>query len=216
MEGPRAWDTIGSLARLPGRIANMTWIAARTPILLLGSLLALLAGACGSSAPVEDPSPDRTGIPHIDRIIEAALSDDGEALQALVSYATLPCTEAEGFGGPPKCAAGESEGTPVEVLPVLGSEGHHLRREQVAGWQGIPEANLVAVYRVGTEGYADPYFPRGDTALAFLQAGHPGMVILQVTSEGIVRLDYSFESPEAGLPGVDADAFLLGPFVPGE
>jgi len=77
------------------------------------------------------PPETRTGIQIVDVVIEAVLADDLEAERELIHYTTTGCTTVSGLGGPPKCRADEGEGTPVEVFPVLGVEGRHVRREDI-------------------------------------------------------------------------------------
>ena len=56
----------------------------------------------------------------LDPVISAVLSNDLEARRALIHFTTAGCTNAQGLGGPPKCEPGQTEGTPVQYLPILG------------------------------------------------------------------------------------------------
>lgn len=82
------------------------------------------------------------------------------------------------------------EGTPLMTLPILSSDLGHLTADELSAWQGIGKAQLYAVYRTGPYTYADEYFPAGEYAAAFLPAGSDFAFILQVTKDGIVRIDY--------------------------
>jgi hypothetical protein len=64
--------------------------------------------------PTQIPGAAITSISQIDSVINAILSNDLDERLALVRYANVGCTTAEGLGGPPKCEEGQTEGTPVE------------------------------------------------------------------------------------------------------
>jgi hypothetical protein len=61
----------------------------------------------------------------------------------------------------------------VEVLPFIGPEGSHLRREEVQDWTGLDVSELVAVYRLSDQVYADENYPSGDYRVHF--ASQPGI-----------------------------------------
>lgn len=136
------------------------------------------------------PPEKRTGIEELDLIIDTVLAHDFERLKTMTSYLTIGCTHADGLGGPPKCTDGEAEGTVVEVVPFLGPEGHHQRRQQYERWQGPDVLGLLAVYRVSSNVYSDGPYPTGDYALVFLEVERMIPVTLQITDGRIIRLDY--------------------------
>jgi hypothetical protein len=92
--------------------------------------------------------------------------------------------------GPPKCLGNETEGTLVEVLPILGQEGQHIRRSEINSLPGIGAAQLYAVYRTSESTYSDEFFPGGDFGVTFLLEDQVNTVVFQVTEDGIVRIDY--------------------------
>ena len=154
------------------------WIRFIYRAVLVG--LAALSPACGlaggapsptSPGPLQGETP--TGIEELDRIIAAALAGDTALLREMIRYTTLRCLTLEGLGGPPPCREGESEGTLVEVLPFIGPEGSHLRREDGQDWTGLDVSELVAVYRLSDQVYADENYPVGDYGVLF--AGQPGI-----------------------------------------
>jgi hypothetical protein len=181
---------------------------------LMISTLLLLA-ACSPSGGLK-PVPDaqgtysletRTGIEVIDNVIEAVASGDREQLESLISYTTAPCTTREGFGGPPKCLEGEAEGTLVDGLPMIGSEGGHIRKDEIGNWTGVDASALFAVYRNSEEGVNEPYYPRGEYAVVFLTGEGPSAITLRIAEGGIVRVDYPFtESLEQLKNMVEQDA----------
>ncbi|HSB66730.1 MAG TPA: hypothetical protein VLD65_09130 [Anaerolineales bacterium] len=150
-----------------------------------------LAAACSLQAAL---TPGETTVPHLDQITSAVSSGSKEDLLSLFKFSSLPCTKAEGMGGPPKCLADEAEGTLVEVLPILGPEGHHIRRSEMSSWPGIGDAQLYAAYRNSKSTYSDEFFPAGDYGIAFVMPDKVDGVVFQVTEEGIVRLDYQMLS----------------------
>lgn len=154
----------------------------------------------GTSAPTSEATPAaggipthppsaRTKIPAVDRVIEAALSGDSAALRGLMRFITTPCTTAEGLGGPPKCAAGEADGTAVEVFPVGGPEGTFVRAAEADGLLPLKVAGLYGVYRVPADAYREEYWPAGEYGVVFARTDGSFVVVL-VSREGIVRLDY--------------------------
>lgn len=113
------------------------------------------------------------------------------------------------MGGPPKCLADEAEGTLVDVLPILGPEGHHMRRSEFSAWPGIGGAHLYAAFRTSESTYSDEFFPAGEFGVAFLLSDKASLVVLQVTADGIVRLDY----PALPIENILKDnEIILGPY----
>ena len=167
--------------------------------------------AC-TNPPSPTPPTSRTGIAYVDAVIDAGESGDPQALKRLVFFSTFPCTTGEGFGGPPKCLPGEPEATLVEALPVLGSEGGHVRMDEIDEWEGIGAAKLYGVYRTGSETYSDEFFPSGEFAVVFIPAGSEIPLTLQVTQNGIIRFDQGFRPTLEELLREHGSDFVLGPF----
>jgi hypothetical protein len=116
------------------------------------------------------------------------------------------------LGGPPSCREGEAEGTLVEVLPSLGSEGSFLRKDEIDNWPGLDISALYAVYRVSENAYSEEYFPKGDYGIFLIGGENTPGVILQVEPDGIVRIDYVLD--ESSFPAIlqrDASEIILGP-----
>jgi len=173
--------------------------------------LAVTAVAC-TTPPSPTPPSTRTGIAYVDAVIDAGESGDPRALKQLVFFSTFPCTAREGFGGPPKCLPGEPEATLVEALPVVGSEGGHVRMNEIDEWEGIGAARLYGVYRTGSATYSDEFFPPGEFAVVFIPAGSDSPLTLQVTQDGIVRFDQGFGPTLEELFQEHGSDFVLGPF----
>ncbi len=152
-----------------------------------------------------------TGIEAVDRVIAAVLSNDAAQVRSLLVFTSVGCTNADGLGGPPKCRAGEAEGTPVDVFPSLSVEGSHMRREDLEAWVPINVSLVYAVYRVSDQAYTEPAFPAGEYAILFIGAEGDPAVIAQVTSAGIVRLDYILDGDYKARLERDAGEFLIAP-----
>ena len=125
--------------------------------------VAILASAC---MPMATPTPAATAlvplptlaekyysldvpttIDEIDIILATVNSSDKQKLTDFFSYTTIACkTIVNGLGGPPACREGEAEGTLVQVLPVLSSEGYYLYKDEISNWPGLDVAGLYAVY----------------------------------------------------------------------
>jgi len=163
------------------------------------------------------PPHTRTGLPVVDAIIEAALADDRPALRELVHYTVTGCTHELGLGTPPKCEAGQDEGTMVEVFPVLGPEGVFVRREHIESVFTPGSKTLYAVYRVPAAAYQEDYWPAGDYGIVFLYDEQPGAgaITLLADAEGIVRLiDHQSLAQALELEvGVRVHEFILPPFT---
>lgn len=118
-----------------------------------------------------------------------------EELQ-LLQFSSLPCTHADGLGGPPKCREGDKEGTQIEAFPFLGAEGGHIRRIEKEDWPGVQATGVYTVYHVSEQVYSDEAYPAGEYAiLLFLAENDDYLITAQVRDGKIVRFDYNFGSP---------------------
>jgi hypothetical protein len=135
-------------------------------------------------------------------------------LRSLIQFTDTKCTTADGLGGPPKCREGEAEGTPVEVLPIFGPEGHFFHKEDIEDWTGIKAVGLYAVYEVSSEAVSEPDYPAGRYAVMFLDQENQGVTSLRVDNGRIVRVDYILDgSPETwnGWMEREASNVILAP-----
>jgi hypothetical protein len=119
---------------------------------LVGLLaLTMLLAACGA----DGDKRNRTGIPEVDRIIEAVLSEDVDALMGMVRYQQAECSTSETFDFPesPRCEAGQAEGSAVDVFVSGSCKPAYVTREEVTGFLrlNIEDAGLsvYAVYSTG-------------------------------------------------------------------
>jgi hypothetical protein len=187
----------------------LTYQPPKSTVFVFVLSLAWLAAACSPGAPA--PAAE-AAVPHLEALVSAAATGSSEDLLDLVQLSQLPCTTVEGLGGPPKCQAGEAEGTLVEVLPVLGPEGHHMRRTELSSWTGIDGAQLYAAFRTSESVYSDEFYPAGEYGVAFLLPDEANVVVFQVTQDGIVRLDYHVPQTIDDL--LEQSEVILGPASP--
>ncbi len=134
----------------------------------------------------------RTGLNQVDQIIDVVLARDMDQFRQKIKFTTSGCTHADGLGGPEKCREGEAEGTLVEVLPFLGAEGSHLRRDEISEWQGIDVAGLYAVYRVSDEAFSSQDYPAGEYGIVFRTKYPQDIVTFQAENGSILRVDSTF------------------------
>ena len=195
------------------------------------SLVLLLVSACAPAAtPAEEAAttePEststtekyhsrdtRTGIAEIDTVLEAVGSNDPQKLRDAIHYSTLACKTVNALGGPPPCHEGEAEGTLVEALPILGSEGGHLRKEDIKDSFVLDVTSLYAVYRVSEKVFSDANYPKGDYGVILVGADNSSTVVLQIKEGGIVRIDFVMnDSPDAlrNILERDASEVILAP-----
>lgn len=160
------------------------------------------------------PLSTRTGIADIDVVLDAVESNDPQQVRDLLRFINVPCSMADGLGGPPKCRENEPEGTLVEVFPFLGGEGSYLHKENFDLWTGIAVTRLYAVYRNSESVFSDETFSAGEYAVLFLSEDNFPGTILQVTDGQIVRIDTVFDPSPEGLANIlnrDASDLILPP-----
>jgi hypothetical protein len=171
----------------------------------------VVAGRTPTPAEPYYPLDTRTGVEVIDRVLEAVASGDRQALFSVVEFTNARCTNVEAMGGPPKCREGEAEGSPVETLPFLSSEGHHLRRDEIKQWNEIDAIGLYAIYEVKAAAITfEQYFPVGKYAILLITEGSDPAVALRIGERGIVRVDTIFDaSPQALNAMIEREASKL-------
>jgi hypothetical protein len=184
-------------------------------------LLTLGIAACAPTAPEPaaaepiHPLTAQTGIETIDHVLEAVASGDPQSLRSLVEFTNAVCTGQEGLGGPPKCRAGEDEGTPVEVLSCVGGEGSFIRRDEIGSWPGITASSIYAIYEVNAAVISsEQYYPMGKYVVLFVSGENQPAVALRIGERGIVRVDTIFDaSPESlrALVEREASTVILAP-----
>lgn len=156
----------------------------------------------------------QTQIPEIDRILQAVSAKDTAALEELVQFTTVECTDETGMGGPPKCWGGPyassplENGTPVEVIQILGPEGMWVFPETIAPTlKELTEfTGIYAIYSLASEN------SEGQYGILFLDDGDLPVEVR--VDEGIVAIYYHYfrqdGSPE-NIVAQYAQEFVLPP-----
>jgi len=161
------------------------------------------------------PLTTRTGIETIDQVLIAVAGGDQESLRSLVEFTNAHCTQQDGLGGPPKCRAGETDGTPVEVLSFLGSEGSFLRKDEIGSWTGIAASGIYAVYEVNTAVISsEQYYSIGKYVILFVAEENQPLAAVRIGERGIVRVDTIFDSSPESLRALverEASTVILTP-----
>jgi hypothetical protein len=161
------------------------------------------------AVPQLHPPDTRTGSPPLDAIIDAILAHDITARRELTRLTVVGCTHADGLGGPPKCREDEAEGTPLEVLPILSSEGHHVRVEDLDQALLFQVEGLYAVFEFADDVWDSSDYPAGEVGLLFLQSGPPFPLTVHVADGAIVRLDYHIGDTLDSVFREDANRIIL-------
>ena len=203
----------------------------RTRQIAILLFMTLLASAClpmttptpAATAPVPLPTSAEkyhsfdtpTTMEEIDTILAALNSNDKQKLTDLFSYNTIACkTLVYGLGGPPPCPEGKPGGTPVEVLPVLSSEGYYLYKDEISNWPGLDVAGLYAVYQVSDRVFSDENYPKGEYGVILVGNENIPGIIMHITNMGIVRMDDVLDNAPDALQAVlerDAERVILAP-----
>ena len=135
--------------------------------------------------------------------------------RSLIQYTAIGCSTANGLGGPPPCAPGETEGTLIEVFPVGGAEGHYVRPEDIDLTLEFSVDTLYAVYQPVPGIDPVEYWPVGEYALLFdRQVYNKSMPITAFVQDGrLVRLDFSAYpvDPSQLLSAIPLDRILISP-----
>jgi hypothetical protein len=164
-----------------------------------------------TDTPEHQITPTKTAIiPELDKIIAVVLQEEVQELVQLLEFIPLQCTEADGLGGPPKCESDENEGDSIDVLPMLGPEGHFLRKEEADAWGGLEITELYTVYKNAEDVYADENYPAGEYAIVFVGKPEITHVTLRVSNGKIVRIDYGIGSPP-DINENDVETYLVSP-----
>ena len=187
------------------------WTKKTITMAVMGLALAVAAAACGDGGasapgggkrgtPVPTTAP-LTGVPALDKTLAAVRAHDPRMLDALVVYSDVACgAPAQGAGGPPVCAAGETPGQAVRVLPATQCEGLYLRpNESLQALTGFTtdDVTVFGVWRT-----PERYYPAGEYSVVLdlfpMNMPHMSREII-VSADGIVGLNIGCGETPAGL-----------------
>lgn len=193
----------------------------RSCLLFVCALLTAMLAACQPISPasfadevavpasVPDTSFAPTGIVAVDALATTIATRDNTAFASAIRYTDIPCSNAEGLGGPPRCPEGQPEGTVVSVLPIVESELYFVDAESLDPVQMLDLDPLYAVYEAPettTSVYAFPElevdWPLARYVLVYPHGSHPGAVVsMFVTGDGeIMRVVYRFGGVDDAIP----------------
>lgn len=186
------------------------------------SIMVLLISACVPvpgrdvlQVEIANASPNQEVRDELEPILRAMLSGIITDQLARLQYAYIPCADMDGLGGPPRCMEGVAEGTIVEVLPLLGTEGSFATSESMENiFNNFMVKNLYSVYRVTPGPNDDPNYPIGEYAMLFDRDLNdtPVPVVLRVTDGRIVRMDFHIGIPVADmLKDIPVDQVIITP-----
>jgi hypothetical protein len=144
----------------------------------------------------------RYGIPEVDRVLDTLFLHPDQA-DSLVVYTKAPCTTFDGLGGPPKCTESQNEGTIVEGIPVLGSEGQFIPKGSRGLTDIIGQTDLLGVFKVVEDFKSEEYYPAGQYGIVLTQKVTSTIVVLRLTPDGIVRLDFPTQIPGKEQPDLE-------------
>lgn len=136
----------------------------------------------------------------VNATINLLLDRDIEALTEKFQLLDVPCTTADGLGGPPKCPPGFAQGTVMTVFPVSCGEGQYLGPEPERVATAIidyPEPQLFSVVLLEPRETPEWYFPMGTYSVILeFDARELGRVFRLDDQGKIVRVNYCFISLE--------------------
>ncbi len=155
------------------------------------------------------PADVQTGIPAVDRVLDALRSRDSQQLADVIDYLLIGCVaEQMGIGSRPLCAEGEAIGTLIRVFPGSQCEGFYRSPEGAIRHIIGLAVRAPRVYALSRTGSSSDDWPSGDYALAMTLSSGFG-VTLFVGDEGIIRTSGSCG---ALAPGQADDAeYILPP-----
>ena len=144
----------------------------RFSILGASSVFMLFVLACSdddSGKPAATNTAAAAAVPtDVQAVIAAIQSGDAPAIRKLLAFQDFKCTKELGAGGPPKCAAGESDGTVVRVFQFIGCEPDWRREATV----DAAVADIVAIKQLVRYAVFVP------PASGYLLSGHQYVALL--------------------------------------
>lgn len=128
--------------------------------------------------PVSNNPRNATDNPLVNATINQLLDRDIEALTEKIQLLDVPCTTADGLGGPPKCPPGFAQGTVLTIFPVSCGEGSYIGPEPervAAAIINYPEPQLFSVILLEPREDIEWYFPNGVySVILTFETGEPG------------------------------------------
>lgn len=159
----------------------------------------------------------RSGVGALDGTLAVVQSGDAAQLAAAVELAEVPCTsDARGarIPRPPRCRAGEPEGTPVDAFlgqPTAGCTPAYFRASRVGHWASEFFSTHPRPYAAFRSAKASGVAAAGTTTVLFV-TGRGGEVLAVDSSGGItgIGLGLCGKTPSSVFAG-SRGAVVLGP-----
>jgi hypothetical protein len=158
----------------------------------------------------------RTGLPEVDRVLDALFGDDQAALDALVRTQSAVChEEVQGLGDMEVCPEGVEGGTTVEFLPRGSCHGYPWHSRPFYSVLDGSTVALLAVLRLPQPINDYLYWPDGGYLIVFVGShGDPANAFAVYVADGmIVRSQDGCNSVTSLLErGGNSPDYLLEPF----
>lgn len=166
--------------------------------------------ATPTTAPL--PRPTTTGVAAVDAAIRAVLANDAASLKAQFAYFKVNCSlnPSGGFPFPPKCASGEVDDTPVDVLLAMPGEGVYFRPSEADRELSAWLSPGMTLYAAGE--YSKPFIglPEARYWVIFLNSRGGGNELL-VSTSGVVGLAFLYTAQQAESSASATGANLIPP-----
>ena len=166
--------------------------------------------ASPSTAPTASPTPMAalplvpTGEaipPIVAQVIGSVTSKQASSVLPLVAYQNVGCATALGAGGPPKCRAGDPQGTVYKVFGTGRCEGEWVADATKSITDAVSGAgSLYAAAKLKAPSPdPDPTWPKGETVVVFrgVAAGAP-TVYFVLSADKIVRSHMACDGAAGG------------------
>jgi hypothetical protein len=169
------------------------------------------ATAASTAAPTARPT--TTGIASVNSAIRTVLANDPAGLRAQFAFFKVKCSAnpSGGIPQPPTCAAGEADGTPIDVLISISGEGAYRRASEATDSIGRWLAAGTRLYAVLERDASDPQAGNAKYEVVFVTSSGAGNTLLVADNgvTGVVFDNSNNPAQEARLPS--GSTYLIPP-----
>ena len=155
----------------------------------------------------------RTGVPKLDRVLDALFAGDAGKLRALLELTPSPCVvNPQGIHNPPACPQGVASGTMLPVFRALAGEAVWDVDGLLPGWLGRRH-EVYAIYRDPPEA-VDGWIPTAEYAIVLSDLDLSPMFAgeVRVSSGKVTGIIFGGSlGVERFVEGVSSDRFVLPP-----
>lgn len=170
------------------------------------------ATSAPGETPTAEPTPTAVTLerptenPEVDAVLAALVSGDPKRIRPFVGMSTLPCTTAEGAGGPPKCPEGTEDGERVRAFAMLRTS---------LEWdfdtdRAVETLSEMTAYTGVFRAAPSAYFPRTETlpSGSYVVVTEGGQLV-HIAGGQIVFIDFALGGLDAKLAEVGENDFIL-------